>query len=284
VVEPERLATWLEGLLVMVRPDEPERVAAPVPVAVPERTGWQQVEHSREVDRPGGHELLRQLLGDAVELRGRDDTAAAALGRIAGHRVIVTAGAARRAARVSPEGFALLRRAADLASRLDVSLVSLVDTSGADPLPLSEHAGIAPAIAAALRSVLHCAAPTVAVVHGEGGSGGALAGAVTDVVGVTEHGWFAALGPEGAGAALRRTPAEAADLMGIGPRDLLASGFADALAPTDVATLHDWIGARLDALRDSDHEGRLRRRRERWSAPLPGSAPSAAPGSPPEIA
>jgi len=79
------------------------------------------------------------------------------------------------------------------------------------------------------------------------------------------------------------TSSEAADLMGVGPRDLLASGFADALAPADAAALHDWLGARLDALRDCDGEERQERRRSRWSGPLPGS-PMSGPGSPPEIA
>jgi acetyl-CoA carboxylase beta subunit/acetyl-CoA carboxylase alpha subunit len=298
VVPPERLATWLENALVTLRPDEPRPTAAPVPVAVPDRAGWQQVERSRTIDRPSGAELLEDLLDDTslaedapdaagpaqpVFLRGGDDTVAAALGRLGGHRVLLVALAARRAGRATPRGYDLLRRSAVLAGNLDVSCVVLVDTAGADPLPISEQAGIAPAIAAAMTAMLHCPAPTLAVVHGEGGSGGALAGAVTDCVAVTENGWFAALSPEGAGATLGITAEQAADLMGVAPRDLLGSGFADALAPADAAGLREWSAARLDGLRAAPQADRLARRHARWSAALPGSSESAVPDSP-EIA
>jgi acyl-CoA carboxylase subunit beta len=283
VVSPEELATWLEHTLVTLRPDDPRPTQPAVPVVVPERSGWQQVLHSRQVDRAGGADLVADLLDTPIGICGADDSVRAAIGRLAGHRVVLVALSARRAGRVTPAGFRLLVRAADLAGRLDIALVVLVDSAGADPLPLSEQAGIAPAIADGLRAVLHCTAPTVAVVHGEGGSGGALAGTVTDVVAVTEHGWFAALGPEGAAAALRMSPEAAAEEMGIGPRDLLASGFADALAPADAATLHDWLGDRLDRLRGRDAEERLARRLARWAAPLPGSPPSV-PGPAPDIA
>ena len=154
---------------------------------------------------------------------------------------------------------------------------------GADPLPASERAGIAPAIAAATTAVLGCQAPTVAVIHGEGGSGGALAGAVADCVAVTEHGWFAALGPEGAGATLRIDPKDAADRMGLTPRDLLASGFADALAPADPVALREWLADQLNQLRAEPADLRISRRREKWSSALPGT-PTSSSDEPPDIA
>ena len=287
VVAPESLATWLENALVVLRPDDARPTPPPAPVAVPDRSGREQVAASRERERPSGADLLLAMLGTGEEspvpLCGADDTVAASVGRIGGHRVVVTALAARRAGRPSVAGFALLRRAAELAGRLDVALVVLIDTAGADPLPVSEHGGIAPAISAAMAAVLRCAAPTVAVVHGEGGSGGALAGATTDVVGVTELGWFAALGPEGAGAALRMDPGAAADLMGVTPRDLLGSGFADGLAPTEPAALGQWLADRLDQLRALSAADRLSRRRSRWAGPLPGSSASRD-DEPPDIA
>jgi len=287
VVAPESLATWLENALVMLRPDDPRPSSSPPPVAVPDRSGRDQVAVSRNSDRPGGAELLNELLGTEAEtpvaIRGADDTVAAMFGRIGGHRALVTALAARRAGRAGPAGYALLERTAELAGRLDTALVVLVDTAGADPLPVSEHAGVAPAIASALAAVLRCPAPTVAVVHGEGGSGGALAGSVTDCVAVTELGWFAALGPEGAGATLRVDAADAADLLGLTPRDLLASGFADALAPTDPSALREWLADRLDTLRATPAPERMSRRRSRWAGPLPGSSASGN-DEPPDIA
>jgi hypothetical protein len=71
--------------------------------------------------------------------------------------------------------------------------------------------------------------------------------------------------------------------MGVGPKDLLATVYAAALAPVDPVALRAWLGDRLDALRAVPAEDRLARRRDRWSAPLPGSPPSV-PGPGPEIA
>ena len=287
VVAPEALATWLENVLVQLRPDEAQPVPPPGPAAVPDRTGWEQVLDSRERDRPSGGELMARLLASEdsvpVALGAADDAVTASVGRVGGHRVLAVALAARRAGRAGPAGYALVRRAAELAGRLDLALVVLVDTVGADPLPASERAGIAPAIAAATSAVLGCPAPTVAVIHGEGGSGGALAGAVVDCVAVTEHGWFAALGPEGAGATLRIDPKDAADRMGLTPRDLLASGFADALAPTDTVALREWLADQLNQLRAEPADQRISRRREKWSSALPGTSASAG-DEPPDIA
>jgi acyl-CoA carboxylase subunit beta len=200
-------------------------------------------------------------------LLGGDRTVAAGAVRIAGRRMVVAAVAARRTQRVGPAGYRLLQRAAGLAGRLGLPLVTLVDTPGADPLPESEQAGAASAIGDAMAAVLGCAAPTIAVVHGEGGSGGALAAAVCDVVGVTPDGWFAALGPEGAAATLRTTPVEAADLMHVAPADLLAAGFADAMAPAEPEALRGWLVAQVDHARGEAGDVV---RRDRWAHRLAG--------------
>lgn len=246
----------------------PASARAPVPPGVPSRHGWEQVVHSRSTERPAGRDVAAALLTAPVALRGGDSSVAAMVGRLQGRPAVVVALAGDRAGRVTVAGYRLLGRAARLAGAFDLALVTLVDTAGADPLPASEREGIAPAIAEAMSEVLACAGPTIAVVHGEGGSGGALAGAVCDSVAVTADGWFAALAPEGAAAALRRTPEEAADLMRVAPAELLADGFADAMAPGEPAKLREWLGAALDAARAVDPGDRLQQRRARWSRPL----------------
>jgi acetyl-CoA carboxylase carboxyl transferase subunit beta len=168
----------------------------------------------------------------------------------------------------SAAGFGLLIRAAQLASRIDAALVVLVDTPGADPH--TEAAGLAASIAEAMTAVLECRSPTVALVHGAGGSGGALAGAVTDLVGVGPHGWFAALAPEGAAAALRRDLPEVTDLMHVTPADLISQGFADTFVPTE--RIAEWLSAGLVELRARPVNARLRHRYERWSHGLPESS------------
>ena len=266
VVAAEDVPAALDGLVATLAPDRPEPLGLPTPVPVPGRRGWEQVAHSREVGRLDGAALLGLLPGPGatqVPLLGGDHTVAAAVVRIAGRRMVVAAAAARRGVRVGPPGYRLLARAARLAGRLDVPLVTLVDTPGADPLPESEQAGAASVIGEAMGAVLDCTAPTICVVHGEGGSGGALAAAVCDTVGVTPDGWFAALGPEGAAATLRVSPAEAADLMLVAPGDLLESGFADAMAPAEPEALRGWLVAQADQLRGSGV------RRGRWARRLP---------------
>ena len=274
VVAPEDVDAWVARALRVLGPG---RAATTVPagdppvVEVPEWRGWDQVRHSRASARPSGRELVEALLDEPVPLRGRDDTVVAAAGTLAGTPAVVVALSGRREDRVTPDGYRLTARAAALAGRLDLPLVALVDSIGADPTPPSEQGGIAQAIADAMTAVITCPSPTIAVLHGEGGSGGALAAATTDLVGVTPTGWFAALGPEGASAALRRTPEEAAQLMRVAPADLLAEGFADEMAPGEPDALRTWLGVRLADLRRGEDAVRRKRRDARWRGPLPSA-------------
>ncbi|HET7529549.1 MAG TPA: carboxyl transferase domain-containing protein [Mycobacteriales bacterium] len=284
VLRPDEVVDRLAQVVAVLQPDDPVASSiSPSPVGVPDRTGWEQVLTSRNASRPDGVELLAGVLADPVALAATDDSTAAAVGRLGGRRVVAAAVAAHRDRFTTVAGYRLLTRAAELAGRWGVGLVLLVDTAGADPLPASEQGGVAGAIADAARAVLGCAGPTLSVVHGAGGSGGALAAAVTDLVAVTEHAWFAALGPEGAAAALRRPVEQVVEQMGITPRELLASGFADTLAPGDAGPLAGWLAARLESLHAVPRGERLAARRERWSAPLPGSPRTSAP-DPPDIA
>ena len=277
VVEADRVDRWVARALRVLRDVDPQPTAeVPVAGAAP-RLGWQQVEHSRRVTRPSGHDLAQALLDERTALRGADATVGAWVGLLRGRAVVMVALAGERAGRATPAGYHLLRRAAGLAGHLDLPLVTLVDTAGADPLPASEQGGVAAAIAAALTDVLMCEAPTLAVVHGEGGSGGALAGAVCDLVAVTPDGWFAALSPEGAAAALRRDPAQAADLMRVSPAELVADGFADAVVPADPARLQVWVACALDRLRAEPAVVRRQRRDHRWRNPLRPADPDASP-------
>lgn len=265
VASHDEIRALLERTLEALRPDDPLPVEAPGATAPTTRTAAEQLTASRDGARPSGDELIARLLTDPLPLCGADDATHAALGRLAGRAVVAVALAGPRSAMPGPGGYALLSRAAALAGSLDLALLVLVDTPGADPH--RETDGLVPAMGRALLDVLQTPAPTLALIHGEGGSGGALAGSVTDVVGVGEFGWFAALGPEGAAAALRTSPAEAADLMRITPAELLADGFADAfVASGDEAA---WCAAAIDAIRRVPTEQRVTNRCKRWSSALP---------------
>jgi acetyl-CoA carboxylase carboxyl transferase subunit beta len=260
----EQVAGWVEAALRALTP-APQEVGRPAPGSAPVRGGWEQVEAARARTAPG-RRLLTDLLTDVVPLRapGGDTTVAAAIGRLAGRPVAAVALAAELGGRPGPDGYRLATRALRLAGRLGLPVLSLVDTPGAEPGTEAEEGGIAAAMGEALDALLTCPTPTLALVHGEGGSGGALALAAADRVLVTPDAYFAAIGPEGAQAALRRPAQECADRMRITPADLLALGAADAVVqdPGDAA----WHLADLVAVPAA---ARLARRRERWSAPLP---------------
>jgi acetyl-CoA carboxylase alpha subunit len=261
----EHVVGWLRQVLTALTP-EPQPVGTTAAVAADDVSGREQVDRSRARTR-GGRDLLDELLTDVVVLRAPhgDETVAAVVGRLAGRPVIGVAVAAETGRRPTPDGYRLAARAYRLAARLQLPVLSLVDTPGADPGTASENDGIAPAMGDAMDALLSCPTPTIALVHGEGGSGGALAAATTDVVLMTADSYFAAIGPEGAAAALRKPPAECADLMRITPGDLLALGFADAIArPADAAS-------HLAAIESAPAAERLARRLARWGAALPGS-------------
>ena len=261
---PADVAGWLDRALAALTPGAgvvPR--PAPAPPAAARRTGWAQVLAARARTK-GGQDLLDELLTGAVALRahGGDATVAAAVGRLEDRPCVVIALAADLGQRPTPEGYRLAARAYRLADRLTLPVLSLVDTPGADPGTRSEEAGIASAMGEALDALLACRSPTLAFVHGEGGSGGALAAAAADRVLLAPDSYFAAIGPEGAEAALRRPAAACADAMAITPSDLLAVSFADALAaPADLA----W---HLADLSTADATARLERRRTRWRSPV----------------
>lgn len=270
VVPESEVITTIGRALGALNAERPVPTAKPGAAQPPARDGWEQVTESRLADRADGTGLIDALLVERVPLRGADETVAASIGRLAGRRVVAVALTSARSVMPTPAGYALLSRGARLAGDLGLALLVFVDTPGADPH--TEAAGLAAAIANAMTDVLECQSPTISFIHGEGGSGGALAGAVTDVVGVGPHAWFAAMGPEGAAATLRIDPSEAARRMQITPAELLASGFGDLYVPAGLET--GWLATTIDRLNAEPSERRVARRLARWSAPLPRSTDS----------
>ena len=265
VLPGEDVPAWLDRVLTTLTP-APVEAAGPEPAEVPSGSGWEQVLRSR-ARRTSGRELLGTLLSDLVMLRAPhgDLTVAAGLGRLAGRPVVGVAVAAELRGRPTPNGYRLAARAYRLAERLALPVLSLVDTPGADPGTTSEEDGIAAAMGEALDALLACPTPTLALVHGEGGSGGALAAAATDEVLITPDAYFAAIGPEGAAAALRKPAQECADRMRVTPADLLGLGVADAVVAVEAPAAH------LNRLVEMSPDARLARRWDRWRAPVPGN-------------
>ncbi len=264
VLAPSDVEGWVRGVLTAWTPGPSSDHRALVPVAPEVTTGWAQVQRAR-ARTESGRQVLWRLLTDRVRLGGADASVVACLGRWDGLPVVGIALAAELGGRPTPAGYRLAARALRLADRLALPVLSLVDTPGAEPGTTSEADGIAPAMGEALDALLTCRSATLAVLHGEGGSGGALALAAADALLVTPSSYFTALSPEGASAALRRPAEECADLLRLTPADLVALGAADAVVgdPADgLPVLRRLLATEANRRRES--------RTARWSSVLPG--------------
>ena len=270
VVQPTDVRSLLTEALAVLAPDEPTAVASPKAPSGKEPDPWQAVRSARSKDRPSAVELARSIVSTDVELRGdragTDDPALfAAIGRVAGRRVLLLS--LDRSHLVGAGAFRKARRCLAIAPRLQLPVVCLVDTSGADPSEASEASGIAWEIAATFEAVLSAPVPLLAVVTGEGGSGGALAFAVADRLLIYEHAIFSVIGPEGAASILWRDASKAPDAarsLRLTAHRLLALGIADAVIPEPPApgSLAEVVAYHLDAM--GSEQDRVATRRARW--------------------
>ena len=172
---------------------------------------WAFVELARHPDRPYTLDYVERILEDWVELhgdRGRADDGAivAGLGKLDGRTVALIGHQkgrdlkerlARQYGMPSPEGYSKAMRIMDIAERFDYPLISLVDTPGAFPGVAAEQHGQGGAIARSQARMMALPVPTIACVIGEGGSGGALALAVSDRVMMQENAIYSVITPEG---------------------------------------------------------------------------------------
>jgi acetyl-CoA carboxylase carboxyl transferase subunit alpha len=221
---------------------------APAPAAIDQdqirEAVWARVQLARNVERPHTLELLRAVATDVIELHGdrlyRDDPAiVGGFCRIDGRRAVfvghqkgseVNENVRRNFGMPHPEGYRKAIRMYQLAERLQLPVVTFVDTPGAFPGPASEERGVAEAIARSILVMTGLRTPIVTVITGEGGSGGALALAVGDVVIALENSIYSVISPEGAASILWRDPdyaQQAAVAMRLTAAEQLALGVID---------------------------------------------------------
>lgn len=154
-----------------------------------------------------------------------------------------------------PEGYRKASRLMDLASRMGLPIVSLVDTPGAFPGIEAEERGQAEAIARATQACLEARVPLITAVTGEGGSGGAVALAAADRVLMFEHAIYSVISPEGCASILWRTAdkasnhaADAADAMRVTAGDLKKLGVIDTIVAEPLGGAHRDAAAAVSAL------------------------------------
>jgi acetyl-CoA carboxylase carboxyl transferase subunit alpha len=216
---------------------------------------WQKTQIARHPQRPHFVDYVSGLIEEFVELRGdrkfADDQAImGGLGRFRGQPVVVigqekghdtTTRIKHNFGMVRPEGFRKVVRLVDLAEQFGLPVLSFVDTSGAYPGLASEERGVAEAIARSTERCLTLSTPMVAVIAGEGGSGGALALACGNRVLMLEHAIYSVITPEGCASILLRdgTKAEgAAKAMKITAQDLIGFKIIDRIIPEPTGGAH----------------------------------------------
>lgn len=229
---------------------------------------WRKTQVARHPDRPHTSDYIAGLIEDYTELRGDrsfgdDQAIIGGLGRFRGTPVVVmghekgrdTAGRLKHNFGLArPEGFRKAVRLMDIADRFGLPVISFVDTSGAYPGAVSEERGVAEAIARSTERGLTLGVPAVAVITGEGGSGGALALAAANAVLVLEHGIYSIISPEGCAAILWRDRAKAADAaraLKITPDDLIEHRIVDGVIPEPLGGAHADVPATIRAVGDA---------------------------------
>ena len=218
-------------------------------------TPWQKTLVARHPDRPKTMDYIAALISDFMPLAGdrafADDAAVlGGLGRFRGRSVVVlgTEKGADTATRVQhnfgmarPEGYRKAQRFMDLADRFRLPVVALVDTPGAYPGIDAEARGQAEAIARSIETCLRIRVPLVAVVIGEGGSGGAIALATGNRVLMLEHAVYSVISPEGCASILWRDGTlakDAAEALKMTADDLLKLGVIDEIVPEPLGGAH----------------------------------------------
>jgi len=224
-------------------------------------TAWQRTQLARHPKRPHTRDFIRFLFEDFVELHGDrlygDDAAVVGgLARFEGQGVVLIGHQKGRDTREKiarnfgmphPEGYRKALRLMQLAEKFGKPVVAFIDTPGAYPGIGAEERGQAEAIARNLRAMAALETPIVAVVTGEGGSGGALAIGMGNRVLMLEYAIYSVISPEGCAAILwgdaTKAP-EAAESMKITAPDLLRLGVIDAIVPEPLGGAHrDWDAA-----------------------------------------
>ncbi|QDH13873.1 acetyl-CoA carboxylase carboxyltransferase subunit alpha [Formicincola oecophyllae] len=255
-------------------------------------TPHQKVQVARHAQRPHALDYIKALMTDFVPLAGDrafgdDQALIGGLARFKGRSVVVlgTERGADTESRLKhnfgmarPEGYRKAQRLMKLAARFNLPLISFVDTAGAWPGIDAEARGQAQAIASSIDVELGLDVPTIAVVIGEGGSGGAIALAAADRVLMLEHAIYSVISPEAAASILWRDPKlapSAAEALKLTAQDLKKLGLIDRIIPEplggaqrDRQNAMERVGQALEeelhTLADQPRDERIGRRRERF--------------------
>jgi acetyl-CoA carboxylase carboxyl transferase subunit alpha len=257
-------------------------------------TPWQKTQVARHPERPHCLDYVAGLLTEFTPFAGdrkfgEDAAIVGGFGRFRGQTVCVlghekgssTEGRLKHNFGMArPEGYRKAARLMGMADRFDIPVISLVDTPGAYPGIDAEERGQAEAIARSTQACLDLGVPNVAVIVGEGGSGGAIAIATANRVLMLEHAIYSVISPEGAASILWRDTAKAQDAatsMKITAHDMARFGVIDSIvgeptggahrdADAAIAAAGEAIASALMSLGNLDRDEVRRHRRDKFLA------------------
>jgi acetyl-CoA carboxylase carboxyl transferase subunit alpha len=218
-------------------------------------TAWQKVQMARHPQRPYTLDYIQMIMTDFIELHGdrsfADDKAlVCGLAKLDGLKIAVMGHQKGRDTKENlkrnfgcahPEGYRKALRVMQLSQQFDLPIVVLIDTPGAYPGIGAEERGQSQAIALNLREMAVIGVPIIAIVIGEGGSGGALGVGVADRVCVLENAYYSVISPEGCAAILWKSGGkapDAAEALKLTAQDLLKMGIIDEVVPEPLGGAH----------------------------------------------
>ena len=257
-------------------------------------TPWQKTQVARHPQRPHCLDYINGLLTEFVPLAGdrkfgEDEAIVGGFARFRGESICVIGhekGSSTESrlkhnfGMARPEGYRKAVRLMEMADRFDIPLIALVDTAGAYPGIGAEERGQAEAIARSTEACLNLGVANVAVILGEGGSGGAIAIATANRVLMLEHAMYSVISPEGAASILWRDSSKAQDAatnMKITAQDLIRFGVIDQIITEPIGGAHrdpagtiaatgEAIAAAFDDLRGLDRDTIRNQRRDKFLA------------------
>jgi acetyl-CoA carboxylase carboxyl transferase subunit alpha len=229
-------------------------------------TPWQRVQLARHPKRPYTLDYLRLSFEDFSELHGdrlySDDKAMVCGFAMLGEERVMVIGTQkgrdtkenvmRNFGCAHPEGYRKALRLMKLADKFELPIITIIDTAGAFPGIGAEERHIAKAIAVNLREMMTLRVPVIAVVIGEGGSGGALGIGIADRVLVLENAYYSVISPEGCASILwkdRAAAPDAADALKITSDHLKRFGLVDEVIPEPLGGAHNDIESTASTLR-----------------------------------
>lgn len=229
---------------------------------------WQRVQISRHIARPYMLDYVKHICDEFVELHGDrhigdDNAMPAGFATIGGQRVAILGhqkgrdtkeNLLRNFGSAHPEGYRKALRLMRMAEKFGLPIVTLIDTPGAFPGIGAEERNIAEAIAFNLREMMTLRTPVIAIVIGEGGSGGALGIGIADKVLMMENAYYSVISPEGCAAILwkhREHAPEAASALKLSAQDLAKLGIIDGVIPEPLGGAHNDPAAAAASLKDA---------------------------------